>query len=627
MFKNIFTKVYSMLKHNSTANSEIGLSCNKFQFFSVGRLLSFVSLSLSIGLTIWVLWFCRYGFDFTDEGFYLNWISRPFNFAPSSTQFGFAYHPLYLLVDGSVSALRQTNLVVTYCLASLAAWGLLGRVFEINALNNINRFAIIAAVATTALTSTIFGGMWLPTPSYNTLAFQGLLVTAAGFSFANKTTDRVSVFGWVLIGVGGWLTFMGKPTSALALAVLAIIYISLSGKIRILQVIIAFGTALSLLGLTAIMIDGSIKGFVDRNIEGLRMGSILMGDMSIQKFIRLEELILGENTVRLMCVLGGSTFLAMWLTRLKFPKFADVGSLLAAIVIVLASIAAFKYIPLPSIPAQDRALLFFSIPAGVVLAGLSMLQFKYVKKSWSQLVLSLTFLAIPYAYAFGTNNPYWIPIGAAGAFVVYAGLSILPSLVGDEKSANMILVAGLPLQILVIFSFSSAFATPYRQPQPLDLNNSEIEVRSGGSRLILSEAHASYLSSVFDTVSLSGFKQGTPMIDLSGRSPGVLYAVGAESIGVAWTVGGYPGTAKFVTRGLQEVSCELLAAAWIFSEPKGVRPVPADVLASFGANLENDFKIVGAVRFPEGQIQYLSKPTRNVQEAIKACDAAKASAM
>ena len=115
------------------------------------------------------------------------------------------------------------------------------------------------------------------------------------------------------------------------------------------------------------------------------------------------------------------------------------------------------------------------------------------------------------------------------------------------------------------------------------------------------------------------------MVDLSGHSPGVLYALGADSFGVAWTLGGYPGTAKFVTRGLQAASCEQLSAAWVLSEPKGPRPVPRDVLISFGANPEKDYKIVGEMRSPEGQIQFLSKPTRNAQEAINACELARAS--
>lgn len=603
-----------------------GQEAGKPRRLSFDRLLAVVSLLFSACIVGWVLWNCRYGYDLTDEGFYLNWISSPFNYAASSTQFGFVYHPLYLLVGGSVSALRQANLIATFSLACLSAWALLGKVFERQTLNLTDRFATAAAIAVSAMVSAVFLGMWLPTPSYNSLAFQGLLVTATGLFLADKIATRASILGWILIGVGGWLTFMGKPTSAAALAVLAAIYLILSGKIRIKQLSIAVGTALGLLTLTAILIDGSIRGFVDRNSDGLLMGSMLVGDLGLEKLLRLEELVLGENTRQAMYLLGGSAFLALWLTRLNLAKLAQAGSLLAAIVVVLATLAVFHYTPLRSVPAEQSALILFSVPAGVALAGLSMLRFRDVSLiGWSQLMLCLTILAFPYAYAFGTGNNYWIPIGAAGAFVVLASLTILGPLAGQPKLGAMLLVAGLSLQTLVVILLSGAFASPYRQPQPLHKNDTVLEVGRVGSKLILSEAHASYLSSVIDLANLNGFQRGTPMIDLSGHSPGVLYALGANSVGVAWTLGGYPGTARFVTRGLQGVPCEQLSVAWILSEPKGPRPVPQDVLASFGANLENDYNLIIGVRTPDGQVQYLSKPARNAHEAIKACEVARAS--
>lgn len=591
------------------------------------RLLAVVSLLLSACIVGWVLWYCRYGFDFTDEGYYLNWISRPFNYAASCTQFGFAYHPLYLLVGGSISALRQTNLIATYSLACIAVWVLLGKVFERQALSSTDRFALAAAIAVSALLSAVFQGMWLPTPSYNSLTFQGLLVAATGLFLADNSFSRASIVGWILIGIGGWLTYLGKPTSAAALAVLTAIYLILSGRIRIKQLAIAIGTALSLLALTAIMIDGSIPCFVDRNSEGLLMGSMLAGDLDFEKLVRLEGLILGENTLQVMYMLGGSIFLAMWLTRLKLAKLAEAGFWLAAISLVLATLMVFHYIPLHSIPAEHRALLLFPIPAGVALVGLSMLRLKDVSQiGWSQLLLCLTILAFPYAYAFGTGNNYWTPIGAACVFVVLASVAILGSLTREPNLVSMLLVAGLSLQTLVVILVSGALALPYRQPQPLHRNDTVMEVGRVGSKLILSEAHAGYLSTVFDVASRNGFQRGTPMIDLSGHSPGVLYALGADSIGVAWTLGGYPGTAKFVTRGLQGVPCEQLSVAWILSEPKGPRPVPRDVITNFGADMEDDYKIVGEMQSPEGHVQYLSKPTRNAQDATKACEAARASA-
>ena len=184
------------------------------------RLLAIVSVIGSICILGWLLWYCHYGFDFTDEGFYLNWISHPFNYSASLSQFGFLYHPLYQLVGGDIAALRQANVMLNFCLGWSAGWALLSRIFGVRTLSVLPKFAISAGMASSGLLSLVFAGMWLPTPSYNSLAFQGLLITAAGLFLVDKTSSRASMVGCVLIGVGGWLVFMGKPTSAAASKVL-----------------------------------------------------------------------------------------------------------------------------------------------------------------------------------------------------------------------------------------------------------------------------------------------------------------------------------------------------------------------------------------------------------------------
>ena len=591
--------------------------------FSPEKCFAVASLLVSASIVGCVLWYCRFGFDITDEGFYLNWISRPFNYPDSSTQFGFLYHPLYVLFGGDVSVLRQFNLLFTFFLGFAAAWALMETDLGSQGSNVLSRIACSAAVASTSLLSTVFLGMWLPSPSYNTLAFQGLLVAAIGLILFGATTERWRVVGSTLLGVGGWLAFMGKPTSAAALAAFSVIFLLLSGRLRISHLAIAVGTALGLLILTALLIDGSIMIFIERSSKGLLMGKALVGEVLTAEIFRLENLVLGEQVRQAMCFLVGIVFLAMWLARLE-----QGGAVMAALVVALGLLAVFHYTPLLSIPAEHRALLLSSVAAGVALAALSMLRFKDVCRfGWSRLMLFFTLLSLTYAYAFGTGNNYWIPIGAAGAFVVLASLVVLCPLARLPSFGSMLLVAGLSLQVLTVVLVNGAFELPYRQPQPLNKNSSELEVGRVGSKLILSDIHAKYLSSIFDLVAQNGFQRGGPMIDLSGHSPGVLYALGANSIGVAWSLGGYPGTARFVIWGLKSVPCEQVTAAWILSEPKGPRPVPKEVLTSFGADPETDYEIVGTVRSPEGQAQYLSRPVRSVQVAVNACTKARENAI
>ena len=73
------------------------------------------------------------------------------------------------------------------------------------------RIIISGIISTASLVSLT---RWLPTPSYNGLALQALFVAAAGLLLADKKVYRASVAGSVLIGIGGWLAFMAKPTTA-----------------------------------------------------------------------------------------------------------------------------------------------------------------------------------------------------------------------------------------------------------------------------------------------------------------------------------------------------------------------------------------------------------------------------
>ena len=49
----------------------------------------------SILILGWILYYCQYGFEFTDDAFYLVWVKNPFLYEVSASQFGFFYHPFF----------------------------------------------------------------------------------------------------------------------------------------------------------------------------------------------------------------------------------------------------------------------------------------------------------------------------------------------------------------------------------------------------------------------------------------------------------------------------------------------------------------------------------------------------
>src|ERR1700737_1011991 len=132
-----------------------------------------ISVVASLSLLGWVLLRCRAGFDFTDEGFYLNWISNPWNFGVSVSQFGFVYHPLYKLVGGDIALLRQANGLILFALGWALCAALVQSVFVGGGSTAASqRAAAAGAGLVPGAASLSFFDLWVPTPSYNSLALQ-----------------------------------------------------------------------------------------------------------------------------------------------------------------------------------------------------------------------------------------------------------------------------------------------------------------------------------------------------------------------------------------------------------------------------------------------------------------------
>jgi hypothetical protein len=592
-----------------------------------------VILSISAIVTVftlgWVLWYSRYGIDFTDEGFYLVWMSNPFIYSVSTTQFGFIYHPLYELLDGNIAALRQANILITFCLSWVLCNVFLKTVFANQSLQRMPRLIISGAIATTTAASLVLAGLWIPTPSYNSLALQALLIAAAGLLLSNKHASRASIIGWFLIGAGGWLAFMAKPTTAAALGLCAGIYLLFAGKLSPRLLAISVATALGFIVLSALAIDGSIIAFIDRLKGGLELVRILGGSHTTEQLLRLGDFQFGERGKFILVACTTVFFSAAYFSQANMKVLVHGGTMLS-IVFALASLVIVLGLTHKTLDVgQFQGLLIWSAPFATILAGFSIYRFKgFVQITRAKWALALTFLALPYVYAFGTNNNYWISGALAGIFWVLAGLVLLNPIAPNRKFSALLLPLGLALQMITVAIVHSGIESPYRQPQPLRENDYQLEIGRPGSTLVLSKGFGRYLVEAIGLAKQAGFKQGVPMIDLTGQSPGILYAIGATNIGQAWTVGGYPGSDAVAVAMLKKVTCQELGTAWLLVEPEGPKKISAEVLLSFDANLDTDFEIVGTFKTAEGaggyneaRIQQLLKPVRFFEKAVSACSA------
>ena len=595
---------------------------------SVVLICSAIGTALSLG---WVFWYSGYGYDFTDESFYLIWISEPFNYKQSVTQFGFIYHPLYELLDGNIASLRRANILITFALAWMMTSCFLKVVLRGARVESTARLVASAAIATASLAILVFSGMWLSTPGYNSLAFQALLLSATGLVLAEKRVSLRSVLGWLLIGLGGWLAFMAKPTTAAAMGLCVLVYLPLAGKFDIRLLAISTATALGLVVASAFAIDGSVIAFVARLRGGLELAGMLNNGNSVDHLIRFGSFSLGAEG-RFALLAGTAVLLVAFKALNARSQVTRNAGSAVSICFALASFAMiFELAPKMLQVGQFQALVLCAVPfAAILMAVLKSVAAGVVAISRPQLALGLAFLVMPYAYAFGTNNNYWVLAANAGIFWILGSLVLFYRPTPDQTLVAILPSIGLATQLVVVALIQAGIQTPYRQPQPLRDNDYKLEVGRPGSTLVVSKGFGQSLAGAILVARGSGFTSGTSMLDLTGVSPGILYAIHATSIGQPWTIGGYLGSDNFAEEMLKGVPCEVLASAWLLVEPNGPARISPRVLRGFGADLLTDFAVVGTVNIADGASGYtgdrgqqIVRPMRSFDAALSACALAK----
>lgn len=560
----------------------------------------------------WLLKYSAYGIDFTDESFYLVWIANPFLYDASVTQFGFVYHPIYILLGGDIALLRQANFLITFCLAwTLVYFFLTSLAIDLRE-NGITLLATSAGLATISL---ILFNSWLLTPSYDSLALQSLLIIATGLILAEKSTCRRSTIGWIIIGIGGWLAFMAKPTTAFAVAIGVLIYLLLARKFSIRMLALALGCTLILLLISALLIDSSVFAFFKRLQQGVALSQYLGGGHTLEKILRIDEFLLDPKTKLGLRLVFCLLLIALWSAWAKNKQWLFVTTLISITFFAVTVMLTLGQIHKTAGLGQFQGLLTFALVYAATAAALILGRLKALRSlSASHLAIAALFIIMPHIYAFGTNGNYWKAGSSAAIFWLLAGVTLLGPLIRANASWVLLLPLAIAAQSITATLLQTGLEQPYRQTQPLRLNASISEIGSQRSELVLSNGYAEYINRAKSTVRETGFKSRTPMIDLTGQSPGILYAIGAENIGQAWIVGGYPGSLKFAEAALAHPTCEIISEAWVLFEPGGPRSIPTELMFYLGADFPIDYEHVGSWQTAEGAGGY---PDHRMQELYK----------
>jgi hypothetical protein len=587
-----------------------------------------ISVVASLSLLDWVLLRCRFGFDFTDEGFYLNWISNPRDFHGAVSQFGFVYHPLYRLVGGDVALLRQCNVLIIFGLSCALCVVLLRSICgDWAAFSRPKRVGFLGVAVALASSALVFFAAWIPTPSYNSLALQSLMLATIGLLAAKRELSKTSIAGWILIGVGGGVAFLAKPTTAAELGFLIFVYVIAASKFTLRGLLIALAGAILIMIISAFVIDGSLVGFLQRYVDGLDASNRLTPSHSLGAIFRWNRFSLGKDQKFVFVALFVLTFSASSFAILK-SGLARVGILIAisASILGLAATLGVLFTSATYMPFQPQQ--FLAISLGVALAAMIFPTRTHRLLPRHSLALVAFFALLPHAYALGTEADLWESAAHAGVFWLLIGVVVSAERAAGNATWHQILPVVAVSLLVCAGTLYSAMGHPYRQLESLRRQTDLVQINGGKSSLLLADETASYVRALDRLARGNGFETGNTMLDLTGISPGSLYVIGARPLGQAWTLGGYAGSSDFVRAGIDRESCEAIGASWILMEPNSPQYFVPNLLQPYGINISNDYLVVGSIsssRFvpPQKFEQQLLKPARSLEIARQACEEAR----
>lgn len=585
--------------------------------------LPLVSALLGLMIVAVMLRYAGYGFDFTDDGFYLVRIAYPFDAVPAISHFGIVYYPFYVLMHGSIIGLRAFNLLTTFGSAVLLSWVALTAFSPIPRDRNGK---IVLALSALGLGSTALAlfNTFLITPNYNSLALQALMLTCAGLILVSTEFTRASACGWALVAVGGWLALLAKPSTAGALAIIALFYLVASGKFAWRPVFICGLLCTALVGATSLILDGSVWGLVSRIQAGLERTTLLDDGHTIGELLRLDPF--APTAVETQAMWLGFAMIALLymlaLARHPVPRLA--GIVLAIAYAIIAALVLLGIVASPFTQTYSQHLILLGpLPALIIVFALRAALHRFspsIEPEWRARWSAAGLLVLtPFMYTFGSLDNYWYSSSSASLFWALAIIMLVRPFDGN---APFILAAptAIGLQALTAFLINNGFERPYRQPEPLRSFEAVALVGPLEARVNMTEPFAAYIAALRDITERQGFQHGTPLIDLSGQSPGALFAIGASNLGQAWMIGGYRGSAATAEVVLRRQSCLDLSRAWILTEPNGPRSIPDAVLTSAGVPIANFHSQVDVLETPPGgggyketRKQFIYRPTDSTE--------------
>ncbi|MBY5163886.1 hypothetical protein [Salsipaludibacter albus] len=563
------------------------------------------------------------GYEFTDGGNAWNLAVHPDGTPLVVTQAGWLQHGMLVALGNDEILFQRANAVLTLVLGIALAGVLVAR----------SRSRSTPAWETAGMA--VGGGVgafalmvqWQAPPNYKWLALQGLLVAAVGLLARPGPTGTRARSGdvalGVVLGLGGWVTFMAKPSSAALLALVALVHLWVR-RTTWLRAVVGAGTALVALLVTGLAVAGSITTFMTDVQTGATLTAVLDPNHSLGALLQPDLPPMSTST---WVVLGAATVACaalLWWTRVatdrsRLPTGPAVTWVVPGAIAVAAAVVAsttWSWWPDFAI-AQGTWGLALPAAAGIVLVAARRRLRGPTRGVVADTVL---LLVLPAVFAFGSGNNYWHEAGRAAVFWMFAAIPLVLAVRGHPRRRRaMVAVCVVAAQLVTAALVHVGIREPYRQDIALRAMDVPVTVTTPVEGLLLSPSQAAFVEAMVGPAQAAGFRAGTGVVDLSGRTPGLLHLLDADPLGRAWLLGGYEGSTEVAIRFLAAEGCPTLATAWVLDGLGGRRSLAPEVPDALGMDLVTDYRVVATGVAFDGVRRRLLAPTRPAAEATTAC--------
>jgi hypothetical protein len=561
---------------------------------------SVLSSFITLGILSFLINSSHYGYDFTDESHYMLMIQYYEIYKHTISNFGFIYQPIANLLNYNIPNLRIFSILATFCLSGLVVFLMYYYSLKDERLNKKEKFSDFTSIFGLATSSLLYFSTfnWLPTPSYNSLNFQGILIVVVGLIISHGAGRLSCWLGVFALSLGGWVVFMAKPSSALLIGVACFFILLFNGKMRFLNLLLIFLILIILFLISFYILGGNFAGFIERYKTALEGSRVLGCGHEFSSMWRFDFPPLSKGEWG--CFLSLSALATVLFLSLRLSgRNARIVVVVLTVVFLSAALFVYqKYIESKINFPYFSSIQILSIPVGVILSVMFVLICtKTVPRCKKLILLGLFFLIIPYIYAFGTNNNYFYSSSAVAFFWFLGGLCLLGS-VDLKWMLNSLLPISFLAQLSTVVFLLNAVQSPYRQP--MSLFEATEEVKINNSTLNVNKNIAIYFDEIRKIGKVGEFNKEDFVIDFTGCSPGFAIVLGSRNLGVSWLFGGYPGSNERALFYLNKVPYEKILKAWVLTEPSGKLALNPGILSNWGLSLENDYELIGEVLAPAG---------------------------